>query len=343
MIVGTVQRLFPKRMWWFWERVIADAEQIREIRLRIGQPIIIRLACGERFLDEEGRYTSEILVAHRCTGGEMEELLMHLCHDSPYAFAEKMKNGYLTVQGGHRIGVAGQVVVSDTGTIQTMKQIAFMNIRFAHELFGVADGVMPRMYQNGLLRNALIISPPGCGKTTLLRDMIRQISNGNPYGRGMSVGVVDERSELGGAYMGRPQNDVGCRTDILDGCPKEQGMMMLLRSMAPEVIAVDELGSRQEVEALRVASACGIKLLATIHGNSETEVAYKFPELMEKQLFDCYIKLGRRKERYTCDFLEADRSSVHSGRNLRTGTYDSGQTAGQAFSASFPATDSGAL
>ena len=135
----------------------------------------------------------------------------------------------MTVCGGHRVGVAGQVVL-EHGRVRNVKHISFINIRVSHQIKGCATCLLPYVIKDGRLLHTLIISPPGCGKTTILRDLVRLISDGNSYCRGMNVGVVDERSELAACYMGIPQNDVGLRTDILDGCPKAEGMLMLLRT-----------------------------------------------------------------------------------------------------------------
>ncbi len=225
----------------------------------------------------------------------LREILEHICHYSPYAFEEEIRRGFVTVAGGHRVGVAGQAVLEADGSIRTLKNISFLNIRVSHQMKGAADGILPVMYRKGSLKNALLISPPGCGKTTLLRDLIRQVSDGNAYGRGAAVGVVDERSELAGSYLGRVQNDLGMRTDVLDGCPKETGMLLLLRSMSPEVIAIDELGSDGELRALGQAAACGCRILATAHGEDRRDVERRFglqPDYWEK-LFDLFIVLGK--------------------------------------------------
>ena len=206
----------------------------------------------------------------------------------------------MTVAGGHRVGVAGQAVLEPDGRIRTFKNISYLNVRVSHEVKGAADGVLPDMYGGGSLKSALIISPPGCGKTTLLRDLVRQISDGNVYGPGMTVGVVDERSELAGSFLGKAQNDMGIRTDVLDGCPKELGMLLLLRSMSPQVIAIDELGGDGELAALRQAAVCGCKVLATVHGEDRQDVEYRFgmaADLWER-LFDRFLVLGRERGRY---------------------------------------------
>lgn len=292
---GSLYRIFGQDDHNFWGQVIENAKEIREIRLRIRQPVLVRWGGRDCFVDELGHFTDRAEEAHRMSQQEMDDFFMHICHGSPYAFEDMVRQGFLTVPGGHRIGLTGQVVQGENGGIQTIKHLYYANIRIAHEIHGIADEILPQLYPGGDLQNTLIVSPPGKGKTTMLRELIRSVSEGNPYDRGRNVGVVDERSELAGSYLGKPQNDLGCRTDVLDACPKAQGMFLLLRSMAPEVLAVDELGNRGDVEALRAAAVCGTKVIATVHGIDLEDVARRFPELLRDKLFECFV-LFREQE-----------------------------------------------
>ena len=289
--------LFPDFLRGIWKRVAEEAKYLQEIRLRADKPVIVRFRQKEWFLASDGTLTGDAYRAFCIGRKELDAVLNHICRYSVYAYEDELRQGFLTVPGGHRVGVAGKVIAGKGGSVLRLKQIAYLNIRIAHEIIGAADAVLPFLYRDGQFLSVMIISPPGCGKTTMLRDMIRQVSNGNPYGKGMCVGVVDERSEIAGSYMGMAQNDVGIRTDVLDGCPKAAGMMMLIRSMTPRVVAADEIGSVEDVQALAQALRCGSDLIVTIHGNSVEEVRRKknIAPLLEQKEFKRFIVLARRK------------------------------------------------
>lgn len=287
--------MFPQEYRRLWQKVAEEQQHLQEIRLRIGQPVVLLLNGEEVFVTEAGELTYMVREARCVSERELRGMLEHICHYSPYAFEEELRRGFITVAGGHRVGVAGQAVLEADGSIRTIKNISFVNIRVAHQLKGAADELLPKIYCGGRPKNILIISPPGCGKTTLLRDIIRRISDGNRYAPGMTVGVVDERSELAGSFLGIPQNDVGTRTDVLDGCPKDVGMLLLLRSMSPKVIAIDELGSESEFAVLGQAAACGCRILATAHGDSLEDVKRRFAGERMENLFELMIVLGKEK------------------------------------------------
>lgn len=303
--MDSLLRIFPQKRRAFWQKTADNGEKICEIRLRVDRPVIVETSREDYFLNNGGEWQEHPYGAHLVTEAEIRELIAWLCQDSVYAYADEIRQGFLTVEGGHRIGLCGQAVLENETVIRTLKNIAFINIRVAHEIRGAADGILPKLYKKGKFQNTLIVSPPGFGKTTLLRDLIRQISDGNTYGAGLRVGVVDERSELAGSYLGRPQNDLGMRTDVLDGCPKAQGMLLLLRSMSPQVIAVDELGEETDRRALQKAAACGCGLLATLHGTDEADAAKRLGESCLRQIFDRIVILkgrGRMECRCSEDF-----------------------------------------
>jgi len=289
--------LFPEKQRDRWRETAKLAARLQEIRLRADRPLIILADNRERFVDPQGRIVDRQAEAAKPAPEELEEILNHLCRYSLYAFADEIRQGFLTVQGGHRVGLAGQVILDERGRIKNMKYIRYLNIRISHQIRGAADPVIPFLFEGGHVLSTLLISPPGGGKTTLLRDLIRQVSEGTPYGPGVNVSVVDERSEIAGSYLGIARNDVGIRTDVLDGCPKVEGMMRLIRSMAPQVLAVDELGSIEDVRALQLAGGCGCRLLATIHGGSLEEVRHKdyMRYVLEEGMFDRYVLLDRKK------------------------------------------------
>lgn len=291
--------IFPDFMRSRWEKVAERADRLQEIRLRVGQPVTVLMDNREKFLSERGELTDEISYAGCSDEKELEAILAHICHYSIYAFADEIRQGFMTIRGGHRIGLSGQVILEDGERIRNIKYIRYLNVRIAHEVKGVSDKALPFLYSRGEVLNTLIVSPPGCGKTTMLRDLVRNISSGTIYGKGRNVGLVDERSEIAGSYLGIPQNDIGIRTDVMDACPKREGMMMLIRSMAPAVLAVDELGNAEDVEAMHRAVQCGCKMLATIHGFSLEEVGSKsyMKTVLEECLFDRYLLLKKKNNK----------------------------------------------
>ncbi|MBQ8147745.1 MAG: stage III sporulation protein AA [Lachnospiraceae bacterium] len=272
-----------------------DFERLQEIRLRVWEPLLVIYDNREFFVGETGRLSTCMNDIYRVTPEDIRSTLDFISRYSLYAYEDEIRQGFITIQGGHRVGIAGKVVMDPQG-IKTIRHIAFLNIRLSHQVKGCGSELLPIVRDDTGIRHTLIISPPRCGKTTLLRDLIRLLSDGTQDWQGVTVGVVDERSEIGACYQGIPQNDLGKRTDILDCCPKAYGMLMLIRSMSPVVVAVDEIGSREDIEAIEYVINAGCSILATVHGNSIEDIRNKpvLRRLVEERIFERYVVLNNK-------------------------------------------------
>ena len=250
-----------------------DKRRAEEFRLRAGHCLSVLLPEGERSL--EAIVTTE----------ELETLCDIAAEFSRYASIETLRQGFLPVRGGFRVGLCGSAVVKD-GEVTNLKQISSAVIRISREQKGIAQAVAPRLFRDGRFVSTLLLSPPGGGKTTLLRDLVRQLSQGEgvPPQR---ITLIDEREEIAVMYRGQPQMDVGPRTDVLDGCPKAQAIPMVLRAMNPQIIAVDEITVREDLQAISQAAGCGVALLATIHAANVEELQAKplYQELLAGRVF----------------------------------------------------------
>lgn len=257
-------------------------ENIQEIRIRVGRPILLKLR------------QADILIEYVVTQTEVLQTLERLCENSIYAYKNQICAGFITVKGGHRVGITGTAVMEYDKVIN-MKYITSLNFRIAREVINCSNKILGQMIdrENNNIYTTLIVSPPGKGKTTILRDAIRKISNGIQEldFKGKTCGVVDERGEIAAIYQGIPQNDIGMRTDVIENVTKAKGMKMLIRSMAPEVIACDEIGTKEDVEAIAEAISAGVKGIFTMHGKKMNDIKLnkEVYELIEKKYIEKII------------------------------------------------------
>ena len=265
---------------------VAQEEQAwaEEVRLRVGRPLALVLPWGERWLE-----------GNPVTGRDLEQLVELASGASFHAVADQVRRGYLTVAGGHRIGLCGSAVLRE-GEVQGLRNLSSADLRIARQLPGAGEGVLERLCREGRLESTLILAPPGLGKTTLLRDLIRRVSQGEGC-HPLRVALADERGEVAALYRGVPQLEVGPRTDVMEGCPKAQGLMLLLRAMNPQVLAVDEITAPEDVAALRTAVGCGVTLLATAHGRDREDLERRelYRPLLREGMFQKLVRIFRRE------------------------------------------------
>ncbi len=246
---------------------------LEEIRLRSGQPIHLVLGGADSFVTAGGGLSPEARNGRPVTADEVEHAFQLLCRGSVYAWEEELRGGFITLPGGHRVGISGRALVSG-GRLQAVRPVTGLNLRLARSVPGVALPLWPHVFRGGEVLSTLLLSAPQAGKTTLLRDLVRLAAG---QGR-CKVAVVDERSELAGCAGGQPRLDLGPRTDVLDGCPKAEGMMLCIRALSPQVLAVDEIGRDEDARAVEEAALAGVAVLATAHAGSLVE-ALRRPSL----------------------------------------------------------------
>lgn len=277
-------KIFPTRIMSLMRDYFKD-DGLQEIRIRVNKPIILNISRGE------------IVLNYSSTREDVMYILQKISNYSLYAYEEEIKQGFITVRGGHRIGIAGECVMENM-KVKTIRNISSLNIRICREIVGCSKDIIKYIASKNRVFNTLIISPPKCGKTTLLRDLTKNISNGvwSLGLEGKKVAVIDERSEIGASYMGVPQLDIGMRTDILDNCQKSEGMIMAIRSLAPEVLVCDEIGTSKDVEALIMAFNSGVNIVATIHGFNLEDLYRRsvFSDILNNYILDRVVVLSNR-------------------------------------------------
>lgn len=272
-------------------------EGLEEIRLRLGKPVCFKIADKDYSMSRRGEITARFSEPYIVDGEDIYRSIASISDNSLYAFEEDIKRGFITVPGGHRVGLAGQVVYKGDN-VCVLKNFSGICFRVAREVKGCAEELLPYIVdRSGRVANTLIISPPRCGKTTILRDLTRIISNGENLPFPHNVVVVDERSEIAGCYQGIPQLDVGVRTDILDSCPKALGIMMAIRSLAPEVVITDEIGRKEDIDSIYECVNAGVAVIATVHARNIEELERRtlFKELLRSKSFKLGVVLSRRR------------------------------------------------
>ncbi|WP_199798431.1 stage III sporulation protein AA [Clostridium fermenticellae] len=273
---------------------VLDNDKLQEIRMRMDKPLIIEIG------------NDEFIYDYVVKKEDMKIVIQRISNYSIYAFEEEIKKGYITIRGGHRIGICGRCII-EKNEVKTIKNIGSINIRICHEVSGCSNKIMKFIVSKGEILNSIIISPPKCGKTTLIRDITKNVSNGfnNLSLSGKKVCVIDERSEIAGCYNGVPQLDVGVRTDILDSCPKSDGIIMAIRSMSPDLVVCDEIGTYKEMDSIVTALNSGISLIVTIHGYG-VEDLYKrpvFKEIIDNNVFKRCIVLSTQNGAGTIEYV----------------------------------------
>lgn len=267
---------------------LLDTTSLEEVRLRLKQPVTLQFGRKMFFLTSKGELTQNDCQAIRTSRHDIEEALELITDSSVYAAENEIRRGYVTIPGGNRVGICGTAVLNNGG-ISFIKDITGLNYRFAREIKGVSDDIMKYIYKEGNARSTIIISPPQCGKTTLLRDIARNLSS-----MGIKTGIIDERSEIAGITHGIPSYDLGFFTDVLDNCPKAEGMIIMLRSMSPQVIITDEIGTQDDIAALLHLINSGVKIITSIHAAGRGELMRRDDMSKLLGLFDCFITLSRR-------------------------------------------------
>jgi len=271
--------------------------EIEEIRMRIGHPLSVSIGGQERTVFDQFGKTIPVTTA------DLNFVMDIATRSSIHSAMDSMKNGFFTMQEGHRIGICGSAVMKD-GAVSMIRSVSSLSIRVAKEYPGCSDSFFEHLFSETQFQNTLILSPPGLGKTTLLRDIVRNLS-----AKGIRTGIADERSELASMHEGRSRFDIGNHTDVIDGAPKRIGMLMLLKTMSPQVICADEITAPADVEAVEICANCGVSLLASVHAGSVEELYTRSVSrmLMERNVFRCAVVISREHGKRCYRIMELPR------------------------------------
>lgn len=277
---------FPDRLKNSLKNVVSD---MTEIRLRREQPLVLMKNSEMFFVTYDGEIIRQLdNSCIKISSVEMDSIFYAFCRNSVHSFQEEICNGFITLEGGHRVGICGTAVYNN-GKISNIKNISSMNLRLSREIIGAGENIYNRVFSSSL-KNLLVAGEPSSGKTTVLRDLCRLLGNKH------KLSVIDERSEIADCFGGVPQNNVGLNTDVFDGYPKVKGLETAVRVMSPEMIVFDEVGSSEEFDFIRYAMTCGVKICASVHSSSIEDIKMKLPFWKD---FD-YIAFLNRKGDKAC-------------------------------------------
>jgi len=293
--IGEVLTYLTPRIRRALEKVDGGFNRLEEIRLRAGKPLQVENGQVSALVTPEGSFTDRADRALQVREDEILRCLQLMGDNSFYTLEEEFKEGFITLPGGHRVGLAGECLV-EKGRLLRIKKVTALNLRLAREAIGSSRRIIPFLVEGDRPLRAMIISPPQAGKTTLLRDIVRSFSNGEGIPSPVKVGLVDERGEIAGCFHGIPQMDVGIRTDVLNGCPKQDGIFLLLRSMSPQVIATDEIGRPEDLKVIEEILNAGVGFITTAHAWDTKDLILRpaLGEIWDRGLVERVVILSRR-------------------------------------------------
>lgn len=283
-----VRLLTPRLAQPFYQMSNCDKLNINEIRLRNGKYLTVSVMGNEHYVTDDGSLTGDYGKAVSITNEDIDYTYKTALRNTIYSFKREISLGYIITEGGNRVGFCGTAVLDERGKNETLKNISSINIRIAREVIGISENLINKLGLSESLKNVLIIGPPSSGKTTLLRDLCREIGNKK------RISLIDEKNEISASFKSTAQNDVGKFTDVFDSYTKYYGILSAVKIMSPQLIVCDEIGTKDDLEALDYAINSGVNIIATMHSSSIEDVFKKpyMKDLFSRNAFDYIALLG---------------------------------------------------
>lgn len=283
-----IKLLNPKISHLFYQMSDEDKAKINEIRLRNGRYLTVSVLANEFYITGKGKMSDNSCNAVLITAEDIDYTYKTALRNTIYSFKREISQGYIITEGGNRVGFCGTAVLDEYGKNETLKNISSVSIRIAREAIGSSNELIDKLHLNEELKNVLILGPPSSGKTTLLRDLCRQIGNEK------RISLIDDKNEISASFKAASQNDIGNFTDVFDSYSKYYGILSAVKIMSPQLIICDEIGTKDDLEALDYAINSGVNIIATMHSN-DIDDAYKKPymkNLFSRNAFDYIVVLG---------------------------------------------------